>query len=54
MSVEGSPGSITTKFIDVMSSTIALDMAEIGYLIIDVPTKMLLTIYPMKRYHRKG
>ncbi|MDC3234595.1 hypothetical protein OBB02_00960 [Candidatus Puniceispirillum sp.] len=54
MSIKGSPGGITTKAIDVMSSTIASDMAEIEYLIMDVPTKMLLTIYPMKRYYGKG
>ena len=53
-SVEGSPVGITTKSIDFISSTIASDMAEIGCLIMDVPTKMRLTIYRMKRYYEKG
>ena len=45
--------AITIKFIHFMSSTIASDMAEIGYLIMDVPTKMPMTIYQTKGYHKK-
>ena len=48
------PVAIMIKPIHVMSSTIASDMAEIGYLIMDVPTKMPMTIYQIKGYHRKG
>jgi hypothetical protein len=48
------PLAITIKFIHFMSYTIASDMAEIGYLIIDVPTKTPMTIYQIKGYHRKG